>query len=78
MRRRQAGLGDSMGAWQTNPPRREETGMTEMTTGMPGTAERERQAKELAARLSGRLVIGGRLVRAIAEETFPVDNPGNG
>jgi len=52
--------------------------MTEMTTGMPGTAERERRAKELAARLSRRLVIGGRLVRAIAEETFPVDNPGNG
>ncbi len=39
------------------------------------TAERERAAKAVAARLSNKLVIGGRLVDAITRESFPVENP---
>jgi delta 1-pyrroline-5-carboxylate dehydrogenase len=39
------------------------------------TAERERAAKSMAARLSNKLVIGGKLVDAITRETFPVENP---
>jgi acyl-CoA reductase-like NAD-dependent aldehyde dehydrogenase len=39
------------------------------------TAERERAAKAMAARLSNKLVIGGKLVDAIALKSFPVENP---
>jgi acyl-CoA reductase-like NAD-dependent aldehyde dehydrogenase len=39
------------------------------------TAERERTAKAAAARLSNKLVIGGKLVDALTRESFPVENP---
>ena len=39
------------------------------------TAERERAAKATATRLSNKLFIGGKLVNAIARESFPVENP---
>jgi acyl-CoA reductase-like NAD-dependent aldehyde dehydrogenase len=39
------------------------------------TAERERNAKAMAARLSNKLVIGGKLVDALTRESFPVENP---
>jgi acyl-CoA reductase-like NAD-dependent aldehyde dehydrogenase len=38
-------------------------------------AEREREGKATAARLSNKLVIGGKLVNAITRESFPVENP---
>jgi acyl-CoA reductase-like NAD-dependent aldehyde dehydrogenase len=42
------------------------------------TAERERTAKAMAARLSDRVVVDGRLSEAVARESFPVENPANG
>ena len=42
------------------------------------TADRERAAKASAARLSNRVVVGGRLVEALAPESFPVENPATG
>ncbi len=41
------------------------------------TAERERAAKALAMRLSNHVVVGGKLTKAVASETFPVENPAN-
>jgi acyl-CoA reductase-like NAD-dependent aldehyde dehydrogenase len=40
-------------------------------------AEREAVAKAMAARLSERVVVGGRLTEALARESFPVENPAN-
>ena len=42
------------------------------------TAERQRAAKSMAARLSNKLVIGGKLVDAITRETFPGYQPASG
>ena len=39
------------------------------------TAERQRAAKSMAARLSNKLIIGGKLVDAITRQSFPVENP---
>jgi len=52
--------------------------MDQTVPGTPRTAERHRRAKELAERLSGRLVVAGKLARALTDETFPVENPANG
>ena len=52
--------------------------MTSMTTGRPTAAEREREAKSLAARLSDKIVVAGKLGTALANENFPVENPANG
>ncbi|MBN9510922.1 MAG: aldehyde dehydrogenase family protein [Alphaproteobacteria bacterium] len=46
----------------------------ELTT----TPERERHAKALAARLSGRVVVDGTLRPALTDERFPVENPATG
>ncbi len=39
------------------------------------TAARERDAKALAQRLSGHVVVGGKLTAAVTADTFPVENP---
>jgi acyl-CoA reductase-like NAD-dependent aldehyde dehydrogenase len=39
------------------------------------TADRERAAKAMAERLSNRVVVGGRLSTALANDRFPVENP---
>jgi acyl-CoA reductase-like NAD-dependent aldehyde dehydrogenase len=42
------------------------------------TLEREERAKALAARLSNKVLIGGKLTESAAPETFPVENPATG
>ncbi len=42
------------------------------------TAQRERDAKALAQRLSGRVVVAGKLTAALVHENFPVENPATG
>ena len=39
--------------------------------------ERERAAKATAARISNRVVVGGKLLEAVASERFEVENPAN-
>ena len=39
------------------------------------TADRERAAKAMAARLSNKILVGGKLVNAVARGSFPVENP---
>lgn len=41
-------------------------------------AEREQAARQLAQRLSGKVVVAGKLSDALTRETFPVENPANG
>ena len=41
------------------------------------TTERERAAKAMAARLSDRVVVGGKLVESVTPERFEVENPAN-
>ncbi len=41
------------------------------------TAERERAAKALAAHVSGKVVIDGKLTEPLTRERFPVENPAN-
>jgi acyl-CoA reductase-like NAD-dependent aldehyde dehydrogenase len=50
----------------------------EASTSLTSAAEREHHAKALAERLSGHVVVGGKLIRALARDNFPVENPANG
>src|SRR5579859_2551885 len=54
------------------------TGIMDVRTDQTDAAKRELHAKALARRLSGHVVVDGKLTGALAADTFPVENPANG
>ncbi len=52
--------------------------MTNATTPTQDAAAREQDAKALAGRLSGQVIVGGRVTAGLTRDSFAVENPANG